>query len=118
MAEVVITDEDPAYEIIRRAIESKPKWMGALKTFQCEAYSRITINIDTAIGAITECCSYSHWRANDSLREVVRQKRQTKNLAMGDIVNRIGQVTNFNDDTIITGGFNSGPTYPDAFSFL
>ena len=118
MAEVVITDEDPAYEIIRRAIESKPKWMGALKTFQCEAYSRITINIDTAIGAITESYLTLYWRANDSLREVVRQKRQTKNLAMGDIVNRIGQVTNFNDDTIITGGFKFiGPTSPDAFSF-
>src|SRR5208283_1625781 len=37
MSKVIITDEDPAYEIIRRAIESKPKWMGALKTFQCEA---------------------------------------------------------------------------------
>ena len=92
--------------------------MGALKTFQCEAYSRITINIDTAIGAITESYLTLYWRANDSLREVVRQKRQTKNLAMGDIVNRIGQVTNFNDDTIITGGFKFiGPTSPDAFSF-
>ena len=37
---------------------------------------------------------------------------------MGDIVNRIGQVTNFNDDTIVTGGFKFiGPTSPDAFSF-
>ena len=118
MSEVIVTDEDPAYEIIRRAIESKPKWMGALKTFQCEAYSRITINIDTAIGAITESYLTLYWRANDSLREVVHQKRQTKNLAMGDIVNRIGQVTNFNDDTIITGGFKFiGPTSPDAFSF-
>ena len=37
MPEIVVTDEDPAVEIIRRAIESKPKWMGALKTFQAEA---------------------------------------------------------------------------------
>ena len=118
MSEVIITDEDPAYEIIRRAIESKPKWMGALKTFQCEAYSRITIDIDTAIGAITESYLTLYWRANDSLREVVHQKRQTKNLAVGDFVNRIGQVTNFNDDTVITGGFKFiGPTSPDAFSF-
>jgi len=118
MPEVVVTDEDPAIEIIRRAIESKPKWMGVLKTFQCEAYSRITINIDTAIGAITESYLTLYWRANDSLREVVHQKRQTKNLAMGEIVSRVGQVTNFNDDTINTGGYKFiGPTSPDAFSF-
>ena len=118
MSEVVVTDEDPAYEIIRRAIESKPKWLGALKTFQCEAYSRITINLDTTIGAVSESYLTLYWRANDSLREVVRQKRQTKNLAVGDFVSRIGQVTNFNDDTIITGGFKFiGPTSPNAFSF-
>ncbi len=118
MSEVIVTDEDPAYEIIRRAIESKPKWLGALKTFQCEAYSRITIDLDTAIGAITESYLTLYWRANDSLREVVHQKRQTKNLAVGDIVNSIGRVTNFNDDTVIMGGFKFiGPTSPDAFSF-
>jgi Family of unknown function (DUF5686)/CarboxypepD_reg-like domain len=118
MPEIVVTDEDPAIEIIRRAIESKPKWMGALRTFQAEAYSRMTIDIDTAIGAIAESYLTLYWRANDSLREVVHQKRQTKNLAMGDIVNRVGQVTNFNDDTVVTGGFKFiGPTSPDAFSY-
>ncbi len=118
MAEIVVTDEDPAIEIIRRAIESKPKWMGALRTFQCEAYSRITIDFDTTIGAISESYLTLYWRTNDSLREVIRQKRQTKNLAMGEIVNRIGEVTNFNDDTVVTGGFKFiGPTSPDAFSY-
>ena len=116
MSEVVVTDEDPAIEIIRRAIESKPKWMGALKTFRCEAYSRITIDIDTSIGAITESYITLYWRAKDSLREVVHQKRQTKNLAMGDVINRIGQVTNFNDDTIIRGDSNSSaPHLPTHF---
>ncbi len=118
LPEVVITDEDPAIAIIRQAIESKPKWMGALNTFRCEAYSRMTINVDTAIGAITESYLTLYWRANDSLREVVHQKRQTKNLTMGEIVSRIGQLTNFNDDTIASGGFKFiGPTSPDAFSF-
>lgn len=118
MPEVVIIDEDPAIAIIRQAIESKPRWMGALKTFQCEAYSRNTISIDTAIGAIVESYGTVYWRANDSLREVVHQKRQTKNLPVGDIVNTVGQVTNFNDDTIRTGGFKFvGPTSADAFSY-
>ncbi|HTY11931.1 MAG TPA: DUF5686 family protein [Bacteroidota bacterium] len=118
MSEVVVTDEDPAIEIIRRAIESKPRWMGALRTFRCEAYSRLTVNFDTAVGAITESYLTLFWRSNDSLREVVHQKRQTKNLGVGEIVNRVGQVTNFNDDTIVTGGFKFiGPTSPNAFSF-
>jgi Family of unknown function (DUF5686)/CarboxypepD_reg-like domain len=118
LPEVVITDEDPAIAIIRQAIESKPKWMGALKTFQCEAYSRNTITLDTTIGAIVESYGTVYWRANDSLREVVHQKRQTKNLPVGDIVNTVGQVTNFNDDTIRTGGFKFvGPTSADAFSY-
>jgi hypothetical protein len=118
LPEVVITDEDPAVAIIRQAIESKPKWMSALKTFQCEAYSRNTISLDTTIGAIVESYGTVYWRANDSLREVVHQKRQTKNLPVGDIVNTVGQVTNFNDDTIRTGGFKFvGPTSVDAFSY-
>ncbi|HTX17740.1 MAG TPA: DUF5686 family protein [Bacteroidota bacterium] len=118
MPEVIVTDEDPAVEIIRRAIESKPKWLGALKTFQCEAYSRLTMNLDTSIAAITESYLTLYWRTNDSLREVVHQRRQTRNLAMGEIVDRIGQVTNFNDDTIPIGGYKFvGPTAPDAFSF-
>ena len=117
MPEVVVTDEDPAIAIIRRAIENKPKWMGRLKTFQCEAYSRNTITIDTAIAAITESFETLYWRQNDSLREVIHQKRQTRNLPVGDMINRVGQVTNFNDDTIRTGGFAFiGPTSPDAFS--
>lgn len=118
MPEVVITDEDPAIEIIRRAIESKPKWMGKLRTFQCEAYSRNTITFDTAISAVIESYLTVYWRANDSLREVVHKKRQTRNMPVSDIVSNVGQVTNFNDDTIRVGGFRFvGPTAPDAFSF-
>ena len=118
MPEVVILDEDPAIAIIRRAIENKPRWMGRLNTFQCEAYSRNTIILDTAIIAITESHATVYWRKNDSLREVIHQKRQTKNLAVTDMINRVGQVTNFNDDTIKTGGFAFiGPTSPDAFSY-
>jgi hypothetical protein len=84
MSEVVITDEDPAYEIIRRAIESKPKWMGDLKTFQCEAYSRITIDIDTAVGAVSESYLTLYWRANDSLREKSRRGRFRQSYWTGD----------------------------------
>lgn len=54
LAAVTVTDEDPAYEIIRRAIESKKRWMAKLLTFEGKAFNRMEISTDSSIAAITE----------------------------------------------------------------
>lgn len=118
MAEVVITGttEDPAYEIIRLAIENKKKWMRRLHAYEGKAFSRLEIRAKDSIAAITESYSTLYWQSGDSLREVVTQQKQTGNLPSYMPPSRVGNIINFNDDTIAIGEFRfTGPTSPDAF---
>ncbi|MBW7888961.1 MAG: carboxypeptidase-like regulatory domain-containing protein [Bacteroidetes bacterium] len=115
---VTITDEDPAYEIIRRAVESKKKWMPKLRTFEAKAFNRTQMRTDSSIAFITEAYSTLYWKQNDSIREVIRQQKQTGNLPKGMMPSRVGSIMNFNDDEIKQGGFIfTGPTAPNAFQY-
>jgi hypothetical protein len=118
VAEMVITGEDPAYQIIRYAIESKKKWMKRLTSYEGKAFNRVVIRAQDSIAAITESYSTLYWRSDDSLREIVTQQKQTGNLPKSMQAVRVGKVINFNDDEIPMGGFQfTGPTAPDAFDF-
>ncbi len=115
---VTVTDEDPAYEIIRRAIESKKRWMTQLQTFEGKAFNRVQIRTDSSIAAITEAYSTLYWNRDDSLREVITQKKQTGNLPKTFQASRVGEIVNFNDDRIKQGGYTFiGPTSPNAFDY-
>ena len=118
VAEIVVTGEDPAYQIIRYAIESKKKWMKRLKSYEGKAFNRLVIRAKDSIAAITESYSTLYWKNDDSLREIVTQQKQTGNLPKSMQAVRVGSVINFNDDEITMGGFRfTGPTAPDAFDF-
>jgi hypothetical protein len=45
---VTVTGKDPAYRIIKNAIASKEAHRKAVKTYQCELYSKTTIKADSA----------------------------------------------------------------------
>ncbi|MCX6120575.1 MAG: DUF5686 family protein [Ignavibacteriales bacterium] len=116
VAEMVVTGEDPAYQIIRYAIESKKKWMKRLTSYEGKAFNRLVIRAQDSIAAITESYSTLYWRSDDSLREIVTQQKQTGNLPKSMQAVRVGHIINFNDDEITMGGFQfTGPTAPDAF---
>ena len=116
VAEMVVTGEDPAYQIIRYAIENKKKWMKQLTSYEGKAFNRLVIRAKDSIAAITESYSTLYWRSDDSLREIVTQQKQTGNLPKSMKALRVGYVINFNDDEITMGGFRfTGPTAPDAF---
>jgi hypothetical protein len=113
---VTVTDEDPAYEIIRRAIESKRRWMARLTTFEGKAFTRVSLLSDSSIACITDAYSTLYWSRTDTLREVITQTRKTGNLPAGFKASNVGPVINFNDDDIRQLGFRFvGPTAPDAF---
>lgn len=112
---VTATDEDPAYEIIRRAIEGKQRWMARLTSFEGKAFTRMALRSDATIASITEAYSTLYWSRGDTLREVITQTRKTGNLPAGFRASNVGQVINFNDDEIRQLGFRFvGPTAPDA----
>ncbi|MGD1047005.1 MAG: DUF5686 family protein [Bacteroidota bacterium] len=118
VAEMVVTGEDPAYQIIRYAIESKKKWMKRLTSYEGKAFNRLVLRAQDSIAAITESYSTLYWRSDDSLREIVTQQKQTGNLPKSMQAVRVGNVINFNDNEITMGGFQfTGPTAPDAFDF-
>ncbi len=118
VAEMVVTGEDPAYQIIRYAIENKKKWMKRLTSYEGKAFNRAVIRAKDSIAAITESYSTLYWRTDDSLREIVTQQKQTGNLPKSMQAVRVGNIINFNDDEIKIGGFQfTGPTAPDAFDY-
>ena len=118
LPEIVVTAEDPAIEIIRRAIASKHHWIDRLASYILEAFTRQTILRDTAIASITESFTTGYWRQGDTLREVMSRKRQTENIPSQFNFASVGRITNFNDDEIRFAGFTFvGPTALHALDY-
>ncbi|HUL43883.1 MAG TPA: DUF5686 family protein [Bacteroidota bacterium] len=124
MPEMVVLAEDPALEIIRKAIAHKRQWMEKIKSYQFDAFTREILRRDTSIASITESYSTGYWRSGDTLREIVRQKRQTLNVPAEENFAAVRRVVNFNDDAIVLFTIRgnghpfsyvfTGPTAPNA----
>jgi hypothetical protein len=118
LAEVVVIGEDPAMAIMRKVIANKKKWMNALRTYQFEAFTRQVIKKDTSIASIMESYTTSYWQKGDTLREFVKQKRQTQNIPMTQDFAAVGDIVNFYEDEVNFGGFTFvGPTSQEAFDY-
>ena len=124
LAEVIALAEDPALEIIRKAIATKRTWMDKLNTYIFDAVTRQVLRRDTAIASITESYTTGFMKTGDTLREVIRQRRQTENVPMNENLAAVRRIVNFNDDEVTLFSFRTnnrvssftlvGPTAPDA----
>lgn len=118
LAEVVVTDEDPAIRIMRKVIENKRLWIEALRSYRFEAFTRRVMRRDTAIASIAESYTTGYWQRGDTLREIVKQRRQTANLPLGFLPPGVESIVNFYDDEIRLAGFRFvGPTAQEAFDY-
>jgi hypothetical protein len=118
MKEMVVTDEDPAYGIMRKVIENKSRWAEVLRSYQFEAFTRQALRRDTSIASISESYTTGYWQRGDTLREIIRQKRQTANIASQSGAAAVGGIVNFYDDEVRIAGFRFvGPTARDAFDY-
>ena len=118
LPEVIVTGEDPAVAIMRAVIEGKKRWQERLHSYRFDAFTRQVLWRDTAIASITESYSLGYWKQGDTLREVIRQKRQTQNVPVGQNFASVGTILNFYEDDIRFAGFSFvGPTSPEAFSY-
>ena len=118
LAEVVVVGEDPAMAIMRKVIANKKKWMDALRTYQFEAFTRQVIKKDTSIASIMESYTTSYWQKGDTLREFVKQKRQTQNIPITQNFAAVGSIVNFYEDEVNFRGFIFiGPTSQEAFDY-
>ncbi len=115
LPEVLVTSEDPAVEIIRRAIAAKHGWIDRLTSFQANGFTRQVLHRDTSIASITESFTTVYWQQGDTLREVVTQRRQTENVKGAFNFASVGRIINFNDDEVRFIGYTFvGPTADDA----
>ena len=118
LAEVVVSSEDPAIGIIRKAIANKQRWIDRLKTYEMRAFTRRTVYRDTAVAAISESYTKGFWQKGDTLREIVTQRRQTANIPGESNFASVGRILNFLDDRLAFLGFTFvGPTAVDALDY-
>lgn len=118
LPEVVSVAEDPAYAIIRKAIEKKHEWAKLLHSYIFKAFSRQVFYRDTSIAGISESYTIGYWQKGDTLREVVTQKHETKNLPEMQMVASVGEIVNFTDDIINFVGYKFvGPIAVDALDY-
>ncbi|MEM8485218.1 MAG: DUF5686 family protein [Bacteroidota bacterium] len=115
LEEVVVSEKDPAVEIMREVIEQKKVWRAELASYSAEAYNRFTLKNDTGIVSIIESFTDTYWNPQEGTREVVKARRQTSNLDIGDVLPAAQFVANLYDDNIDIAGYNfMGVTHPDA----
>ena len=118
LPEVLATSEDPAIEIMRRAIARKRQWIDKLLSYRLDAFTRQILRRDTSIASITESYSTGYWQQGDTLREVIRQRRQTANIESAFNPASVGAILNFNEDRVRFLGYSfPGPTADDALDF-
>lgn len=125
--EVVVLAEDPAIDIIRKAIANKRKWMDKLKSYSFEAFTRQVLRRDTSVASITEAYTTGYMTVGDTLREIVKQKRQTENIPLEENLAAVRGIVNFNEDEIrlfsmrvqtTTSAYTFlGPTAPEALEY-
>lgn len=118
MSEVLITSEDPAAGIMRRVIEYKKRWSETLKSYEFDAFTRLVMRRDTAIAMMAESYTTGYWRKGDTLREIVKQKRNTENMPGMNAISIGGSVVNFYEDDIHFVGYRFvGPASLEAFDY-
>lgn len=118
LPEVVVSAEDPAIAIMRQVIANKKKWADRLNTYEFDAFTRQVLRRDTAIASITESLTKGYWQKGDTLREIVKQKRQTENIKSEFNFASVGRILNFYDDEIKFVGYTFvGPAAVDALEY-
>ncbi|MBX7042797.1 MAG: DUF5686 and carboxypeptidase regulatory-like domain-containing protein [Ignavibacteria bacterium] len=111
--------EDPAYEIMRRVIETKRKFRDKLNEYEYDAYSKFVIRsdqrsvkVDTVkksgkdddlgIFGILESESVGYFRKPGLEKQIIKSKRETENIIRGIA---LPFFVNFYDDEIDVGEF-------------
>src|SRR4030095_14311984 len=126
---IEVLGEDPAYEIIRKAIKYKKEFRSKLNEYDYDAYTKYVFRSDLSvikkdsltpkdmypIFGILESETKGYFKKPDSYKEIVKSKNETANIPRGIA---IPYIVNFYDEVI---GFNelklTGPLADDAFDY-
>lgn len=123
--EIEVYGEDPAYGIIRKAIEYKKAFKKDLKEYDYDAYSKFVIRSNISkkdsltdkgklgILGLLESETKGYFREPDGEKQIVKSKRESENVLRGFA---IPLIVNFYDEEIEIGDLKiPGPVSDDAF---
>ena len=117
MEELVVSDEDPAYNIMRKVIARKAEMLRHVSNYAGEVYTRFMLYSDFDLAQVQETIANHYWKNAGGSRSLVRARRMNP---AGDRSMRFAttqHVPNFYDDTIEISGFRLvGPTHPSALN--
>lgn len=123
---IVVLGEDPAYEIIRKAIKYKKEFRSMLNEYDYDSYTKYVFRSNLSelkkdsltekdkypIFAILESETKGYFRKPDEYKEIVRSKRETANILKGIAT---PYIVNFYDEMIDFGEVKiTGPLADDA----
>jgi hypothetical protein len=127
---IEVAGEDPAYEIIRKAIRYKKEFRKNLNEYNYDAYSKFVIrsNINPFAGedaqkdssglsifGIMESESIGYFKKPDLEKQIIKSKRETANISRGFA---IPLIVNFYDEKIDLGENKiPSPLNDDAFDY-
>ena len=115
LEEVVVTDEDPAYNIMRKVIERKKVDRMHVASYQAQTYSRFQLYSDFELAQLQETIANHYWLADQGTRSLVRARRTKPTRSSRFRFASTQHVPDFYDDTIYLLGLELiGPTHPNA----
>ncbi|MGA1197981.1 MAG: carboxypeptidase-like regulatory domain-containing protein, partial [Candidatus Latescibacterota bacterium] len=112
MDELVVTAKDMGPNIMRKVIAQKQTWWKDLETFQVRAYSRFTYRNEIEIVGVVERLSDAYWDRERGWREIIKDKRETKNINWNFDLPAAAAVNLYGDEIEIGGHNLVGVTHP------
>jgi hypothetical protein len=104
---VIAEADDPATRIIREAIARKNDALARVHDYRYEAYIKMVLRdlakpVDSSesIVLISETETAAYWEQPDKYQEVIKARRQSRNLPAENNLVSVGQIVNFNRDRI------------------
>lgn len=115
LGELTVSDEDPAYNIMRKVIARKKEMRAHVNHYTAEAYSRFMLYSDFDLVQVQEVIANLNWRNGQGTRSYNRARRMRPAHSQSMRFATLQNIPDFYDDTISLFGFDLiGPTHPDA----
>jgi hypothetical protein len=117
--EIIVADRDFAENVVRKVIQRKQESASAMKRYQADGYTRITLENEDQVVAVHEAAFHLFGSRWSSSRAIVRSIRETSSIHEELGLLPAGMPTaNFYADTVAIRGLDFvAPTHPDALDY-
>ncbi|MFO7768621.1 MAG: DUF5686 family protein [bacterium] len=113
---LIVSGDDPARAIIRRAVDAKKEQLKGLESYRFDAYTRRVIAREDSVAGVLESYTVGWWKQGQPVKEQLVQERMTENLPEVEGLQGVLAVQDFSADDIELGGNRYiGPLHPDTF---